>query len=254
MKRVRILPFKERPVIRLLASMSNTLMCKIPTKFIPNKGDVVVNFGSSELPSSWAGCTYKLINQPLNVASSIDKVMALNIMHAMGVSVPKFTTDKLQVAKWLLKGHDVMARKLTKSSCGKGAVMLSGHMEKIPNAPLYTLYVPKKAEYRVHVWGGEVIDMQQKKRRKDFDKTKVDTKIRTWDTGWVYCRGGIKVPTVVVEEAKKAVTALGLDFGAVDIGFTESNGRATVYEVNTAPGLEGTTLKKYAKKIKELTL
>lgn len=254
MKRVRILPFKERPVIRLLASLSGTLMCKLPTKFIPQKGDIVVNFGSSELPEAWKACIYKIINSPSAVSNSIDKLKALSILKEHDVSVPKFTSSQAQVVKWLEQGHQVMARKLTKASCGKGAVMITPEQPVCPNAPLYTLYVPKKAEYRVHVWGGEVIDMQQKKRRKDFDKTKVDTKIRTWDTGWVYCRGGINVPDVVVEQAKKAVAALGLDFGAVDIGYTESNGKATVYEVNTAPGLEGTTLKKYASKIKELTL
>lgn len=254
MKRVRILPFKERPVIRLLAKLSGTLMCKLPTAFIPQKGDVIVNFGSSELPKAWKACTYKIINSVAAVSNSIDKVRALTILKDSGVSVPKFTTDALQVPKWLKQGHSVMARKLTKASCGKGAVMVAPTDPTFPDAPLYTLYVPKKAEYRIHVWGVEVIDMQQKKRRKDFDKTKVNNQIRTWATGWVYCRGGINVPQVVIDQAKKAVTALGLDFGAVDIGYTESNGKATVYEVNTAPGLEGTTLKVYAKKIKELTL
>jgi hypothetical protein len=38
---------------------------------------------------------------------------------------------------------------------------------------------------------------------------------------------------------------LHLDFGAVDVGWNEHHGEATIYEVNTAPGLEGTTLEKY---------
>jgi glutathione synthase/RimK-type ligase-like ATP-grasp enzyme len=46
-----------------------------------------------------------------------------------------------------------------------------------------------------------------------------------------------------------AVAALGLDFGAVDIGWNRSTRRATVYEVNTAPYVEGTTAKMYAEAI-----
>ena len=38
-------------------------------------------------------------------------------------------------------------------------------------------------------------------------------------------------------EATKAVAALGLDFGAVDVIYNEKYGRAYVLEVNTAPGL-----------------
>jgi glutathione synthase/RimK-type ligase-like ATP-grasp enzyme len=42
---------------------------------------------------------------------------------------------------------------------------------------------------------------------------------------------------------------MGLDFGAVDIGHRLIDNQFFVFEVNTAPGLEGTTLDKYAKAI-----
>jgi len=46
--------------------------------------------------------------------------------------------------------------------------------------------------------------------------------------------------------ALAAVSALGLDFGAVDIIYNEHENQYYVLEVNTAPGLEGTTVEKYA--------
>ena len=48
-----------------------------------------------------------------------------------------------------------------------------------------------------------------------------------------------------------AVSALGLDFGAVDI-IEDADGKLYVLEVNTAPGLEGQTLTLMAEALKEL--
>ncbi|GAG47489.1 unnamed protein product, partial [marine sediment metagenome] len=73
----------------------------------------------------------------------------------------------------------------------------------------------------------------------------VDYQIRNTDNGWVYCRGGVDAPEAVITAAVRAVDCLGLDFGAVDIGYNEHYDRCAVFEVNTAPGLEGTTLDKY---------
>ncbi|MNY81884.1 hypothetical protein D3C86_2236870 [compost metagenome] len=49
-----------------------------------------------------------------------------------------------------------------------------------------------------------------------------------------------------------AVNALGLDFGAADVIWNDHRKQAFVLEVNTAPGLTGTTLEKYAKALKEI--
>ena len=44
--------------------------------------------------------------------------------------------------------------------------------------------------------------------------------------------------------AIETLESMGLDFGAVDLG-VKRNGECFVIEVNSAPGLEGTTLEKY---------
>lgn len=56
---------------------------------------------------------------------------------------------------------------------------------------------------------------------------------------------------MIETEAIKAVNALGLDFGAVDIVTEKNTGIPYVLEVNTAPGNEGTTTQKYVDSIIE---
>ena len=122
----------------------------------------------------------------------------------------------------------------------------------IIEAPLYTKYVKKADEYRIHVVDGHVIDIQQKRKRKEILNEDINYQVRNACNGWVFCRDNVTCPTVCLELAVAAVSALSLDFGAVDIGFNTRSKTAVVYEVNTAPGLEGTTLDKYYNAFRQL--
>ena len=93
---------------------------------------------------------------------------------------------------------------------------------------LYVKYIKKKAEYRIHVFNGKIIDIQQKRKR--HEAIEINFQIRSHNNGWV----------------------LGLDFGAVDIIWNEKQQQGYVLEVNTAPGLEGETIINYANAIEEL--
>jgi len=55
----------------------------------------------------------------------------------------------------------------------------------------------------------------------------------------------------VQDLALQACQALGLNSGAVDIIWNEKENKCYVLEVNTAPGIEGTTCKKYTNEIIE---
>lgn len=63
--------------------------------------------------------------------------------------------------------------------------------------------------------------------------------IRTLGAGWRFDYGEVcqqHITRAVRNVAKAAVKALGYDFGAVDVGVL-NDGRAIVFEVNSAPGL-----------------
>ena len=63
--------------------------------------------------------------------------------------------------------------------------------------------------------------------------------------GWIFCREGVNLPDICATAALCAVEGLSLHFGAVDLGWHPEFG-VHIYEVNTAPGLEGQTLVNYA--------
>jgi glutathione synthase/RimK-type ligase-like ATP-grasp enzyme len=126
---------------------------------------------------------------------------------------------------------------------GSGIVIARDPLE-IVDAPLYTKAAKHKDEYRVHVFKGEVIDVQKKKRKLNWEGP-TDSGIRNLANGWVYARSDVSVPTKVIDAAVDAVNTLGLDFGAVDIGYNQHLDKAILFEINTAPGLFGTTLEKY---------
>lgn len=96
-------------------------------------------------------------------------------------------------------------------------------------------YMPHGHEYRVHVFNGKSIRISEK----DFYDTHSYT--TTKPTGEV---------KQVRKAAKKAVKALGLDFGAVDV-LASNDGGVWVLEVNAAPGLGGTMPALYARTFKQ---
>lgn len=126
--------------------------------------------------------------------------------------------------------------------------MLSDSRDDLVPCQLYVKYIPKKDEYRVHLGltkSGDIqtIAVQQKKRKLDHDEP--NWKIRNHANGFIYAREGVDPPVGVFDAAHDCLLRSGLDFGAFDVIWNESQQKAYVLEVNTAPGLEGQTLDDY---------
>lgn len=203
--------------------------------------DIIINWGRSERRFNG---TY--INDPTAVERASNKIRALESFAESEVPHPAFTSDTQVAQQWRDGGDSVVARTLLRANGGRGIVLSSKENGvELPRAPLYCKYFKKRDEYRVHVFKGEVVDVQQKKKRQEVPNEEVNYQIRNSAFGWVFCRGGVIAPDCVLTAARGAVDALGLDFGAVDIGYNSHSASCVVFEVNTAPGLEGTTLEKY---------
>lgn len=226
------------------------------SKYRARPGHVIINWGSSTLHHTVRGQGARVVNNVPAVHIATDKLQALVRMKVQGVSVPEFTTDKEVVRKSIHEGDGSvkwLARTILNGSEGKGIIIVDNFLltkVDIPDAPLYTKYIRKKKEFRVHVINGEVVDIQQKVKKRDANNR--DFLIRNTANGCIFIRDGIVVPDEVKAEAIKAVKALGLDFGGVDVIWNEKHNKAYVLECNTAPGIMGRTIETYKTKLWEL--
>lgn len=103
-------------------------------------------------------------------------------------------------------------------------------------------------EFRVHSFNGKSIRAGKKEHREGFAQP--HPWIRSWDGGWRILYDGVSAKQKHRDLAHAAVNALGLTFGAVDIG-VKDDGSLIVLEVNRAPGLEGGTVDRYATAIQQ---
>lgn len=175
----------------------------------------------------------------------LNKIQQFQKFTEHGVSCPAWTTDRQKASE--LGSKVVFARTLINSTGGRGIVEVNLEAgEQLVAAPLYTAYIPKKAEYRLHVFGDKVIDIQQKKKKREFNAEERDTRVRNLHNGYVYCRDGIVPPAGIQDLAVKAVKAVGYKYGAVDVIYNEKQDKCFVLEVNSRPGLMGTTVENYA--------
>lgn len=220
------------------------------SKFVGSKDKIVLNWGASVLPPEVAKCT--VINSPHLIGPMSNKLKFFELMDGYDdINIPDWTTDVMVAQGWWGNGDTVVERHKLMGHSGEGIRLASRQLGvDISRAPLYTKYVPKKDEYRVHVFKGNSIDVQQKKKRLDFEG-EANFQIRNHANGFIYARQELDVPEVVVTQAEACAKAAGLDFGAVDIIYNQKLNKAYVLEVNTAPGLAGETVNVYAKAIAE---
>lgn len=212
-------------------------------------GDKIINWGyAGEVPATWIHPhLHVMLNHPWCVRHARDKRLTFECMQRAGVPTVEWTTERAVAEGWLSDGHDVFVRHSTKGQGGSGIEVVFGGEppQPCPAAPLYTKRWAAAHEYRIHVCHDD-FRVTKKRRRNGVPRSDV----RNHANGYVYCTRNVRAPDAAVEVARKAVFALGLDFGAVDLLVNDA-GEARVLEVNTAPGLEGSTLAWYATALNE---
>jgi hypothetical protein len=125
--------------------------------------------------------------------------------------IPKWTDDLDEALEWVNEGRVVVGREILTGHSGKGIVFSDEDMKRFRGCKIWTQYVPKKDEFRVHVFNGKVIDVQQKKlKTEDADGNKVDKDLVNWrvrshKNGFIYARKDIHVPEDVTQQALDAM-------------------------------------------------
>jgi glutathione synthase/RimK-type ligase-like ATP-grasp enzyme len=216
------------------------------SKFRPRPNDTIINWGSSMLPINVRSA--RVLNAPDRVAIAANKLTFFEEIRASDVPdiVPLHWLNSLDIPD---EEFPIVCRTVLNGHSGAG-IVIADNREELIHARLYTKYIKKDAEYRIHVAGDEVIAVQRKARRLDVPDDQVNWRIRNHENGFIFARENVTAPDRVKDIAVYAVRVLGLDFGAVDV-VQGRNGQAYVLEVNSAPGLEGSTVTDYVNYFRE---
>lgn len=213
------------------------------SKYRKKRGHILVNWGCSENDAR----KYDL-NKPWAVRLAANKLLTFEALSQAEVKIPDYTESKDIANKWL-DNCKVLGRDTATGRGGVGITVYKKGQVIDKDHLFYVKYYKKQREFRIHVFNDNVIFEQEKLKKKGVEDA--NKYIRSHDRGWCFAFNHLRdspVPDCVREQATTAVYALGLDFGAVDIGWNDDAGTC-VFEVNTAPGLEASSLQAYKKAI-----
>lgn len=246
---MKIYPYKAgSKSARLLADAIGCKILKREGKELNMEGQVLINWGSSEIERHLPG--RRILNHPASVGEAANKLSTFKMLAAGDVSIPRWSEFKPTAEHWIVDmGFTVFCRTKLTGHSGEG-IVIAKTVDELVDAPLYTVYQKPVQEYRIHVglfnnaYEYSVMFVQRKARKKEVPDDKVNWKIRNHSNGFIFAHKDVVVAPEGHRQAIKAVEALGLHFGAVDI-LELPDGSFSVLEVNTACGIEGTTLEKY---------
>lgn len=244
MKRLMIYAWHPRcpPALELANAIPNAWVIKHEnSKYKKLPGDIVLNWGNGHhaVPHEVD------LNKPGAVACAVHKVHTFKALEKAGVPCCEWTIYGAQAMKW---GKRFLGRDSYTGRGGEGITVYEPGATPIQHK-FYVKYFIKTREFRIHVLNGEAFWVQEKKKKLKEHGGGEDKYIRSHDRGWCFAFKHLDkepCPELVKEVAIKAIKAVGLDFGAVDIGWNK-NGKVCVFEINTAPGIENSTTVAYGK-------
>lgn len=223
------------------------------------KGKTVINWGSSTaIPEVLI--SDRIVNHPDFVSIASNKLKFFKRVASLKKDtprIPEWTTDFTEVVKWVAEGYEVVGRQKLEASGGEGILFSSDvALEEMASCKLFTKYIKKKEEYRVHIAFGKPLFIQKKVLRKTddtgtpIDPKTIDWRVRNLANGFIFQKNDITPNPDVITQALFAINVSRLDFGAVDVIWNGFEERAYVLEINTAPGLEATSVDSYAEAFK----
>jgi len=255
--KIFIKPYKagSKSVKALIAGLKEV---GIDAKTIRTKNSKYVHDPVNHTVINWGNGTCPNFDNMLNSAGAVvdatNKVDTFKLLSGKDVRIVPAFYSKEDATKFMqgADGRIVYCRTLLNASQGKG-IVVAKTPDELVDAKLYTggIVAEGRKEFRVHVFKGKVLHTQQKRRRNGYKENEnFSDLVRNLAGGWIFGIKDVEIADETKTTCINAVAALGLDFGAVDVLQTP-NGKGWVLEVNTACGLEGTTIGKYVEAIKD---
>lgn len=182
-----------------------------------------------------------------------DKIKVFEVFDKAGIRHPRLLTkEQIQAGDNI---PDKFLGRKNKSSRGRGITLydrstwlksMKAKFSRMEQHDFFVEFLECKSEHRIHVFQGQVVCELNK-------KIKAGNFIHTAEQGSPLEVGRIVHPRrdEMVDLSVKAVAAVGLDFGAVDI-FVDINDNVYILEVNSDPGMPGVIGFLYAEKFRQV--
>lgn len=228
---------------KLLAEKADIWMIKHEgSKFQGKAGQFILNWGAGTGVYNAKTGEATLLNPPQLIDIAVNKLDWFEQMHRRGgPRVPDWTTSIKTAHGWIEGGETVVCRTKLEGCKGAGIVVAKKDLD-IVRAPLYTIKVGNKSEYRVYMFNDEVLDYRLKKGKPTEGMMVGD------DIEFVIDERPL--PEDVATQAVKAAKCLKLTTQGIDVVYDGE--KAYVLETNTAPYLGIQTAKKYAARLQQL--
>lgn len=227
---------------KLLAEKADIWMIKHEgSNFVGKKGQFILNWGAGTGVYCANTGQATVLNPPELIDIAVNKLTWFNRMNCVdGPRVPRWTTNRRTALWWIEDGQTVVCREELEGCKGRGLTVAKKALDLF-TVPLYTIKVDNVAEYRVYMFGTEVLDYRRKVG-KPKDGMLIGDDIE-------FLIDNEPLPDDVVVQATKAARRLGLMTQGLDVIWDGK--QAYVLETNTAPYLGIQTAKKYAARLEQ---
>ena len=219
----------------------------------PGGEATLIRWGSVTPSPGW-----REINSRGAVSEASNKMLAFGALGCSGIAHPDYCSTPPDGQNWPLRDRFPVLGRLSNGMRGRDIVVFFQMPDILAcvrdrRFDFFTAYIPKLEEYRVHIINDRVVKVAVKEFRGNNSK-KHGFNALVWNKGNGYFFKKVLVkscPEDIKSLSRRAIRALSLDFGAVDI-LSGCDGKYYVLEVNTAPGLSPVALSVYGKNLGSL--
>lgn len=217
---------------------------------LPHYGIRFPRTGTPEILIRWGSRSHMgypslVLNNAQAIGRATDKVRTLEILKDEGIPHVPFFTDWEQAQAC---GGVVLGRRRRGMQGRDIVVHEPGVTTDISGHEWYSIYQRPTREMRLHVVGDEVVRIQGKYL--DFpEQAEANPYVRNYANGYRFRSPSVNLHSSRKTWAVKAVKALGLDFGAVDMLLFGDEEECSILEINTAPACSPLTVSAYARAI-----
>lgn len=196
-----------------------------------NSNDDLVRYGLTCFPMKDFVARH-IINRALAIDTAANKLTSLELLSSEGVPVPTIFRSTSQIRA----GDLPVLRRRAYHSRGTDIRVVTS-LDNIPRGDYYIKYIRASREYRLLVFGDEVLRIQLKWNENEDRNQQVIIRNSSHNYSFLNVfHHWLNTERNLIPIAIKAVKICGLDFGAVDM-IVDREKHPYVLEVNSAPRL-----------------